>query len=173
VAAPALSEIRVAGTRAHVYELTRALSQALLTATGGVVALVAAINEGFVTWWVGPAQYGGMALTLVVLVQIEVQIVHLGTTPVETPAAARIAPPILKHVPALVSAAAPKRRRAVASVKAGSQTPVTVQLAAPAAAEAENDIHRVRAVGGRGGGTTTATDAGRQDAVTTLLAIQP
>jgi len=70
VAAPALSEIRVAGTRAHVYELTRALSQALLTATGGVVALVAAINEGFVTWWVGPAQYGGMALTLVVLVQI-------------------------------------------------------------------------------------------------------
>jgi O-antigen/teichoic acid export membrane protein len=66
-AQPALSELRTAAGRARLVEVVTALTQAILIASGGIVCLVLLTNEGFVHWWVGPAQYGGAGLTALLL----------------------------------------------------------------------------------------------------------
>ncbi|MET0650791.1 MAG: oligosaccharide flippase family protein [Pyrinomonadaceae bacterium] len=67
VAVPALSELRAGATREHTARVCTALGLLMLTVSGGVVCVVLAVNRGFVGWWVGPGQYGGFALTVLVL----------------------------------------------------------------------------------------------------------
>ena len=66
-AAPALSELRMGASREKLFSVTSALSLALMLASGAVVVVVLAVNRAFVSWWVGPGQYGGLVLTAVFL----------------------------------------------------------------------------------------------------------
>jgi O-antigen/teichoic acid export membrane protein len=66
-AAPALSELRPSGDRPRMFMVSAALSQATLAVSGLVVCLVLAVNQGFVSWWVGPEQFAGMGLTVLML----------------------------------------------------------------------------------------------------------
>ena len=66
-AAPALSELRMGASREKLFSVTSALSLALMLASGAVVTVVLAVNHAFVSWWVGPGQYGGLVLTAVFL----------------------------------------------------------------------------------------------------------
>ncbi|MGH9370280.1 MAG: lipopolysaccharide biosynthesis protein [Vicinamibacterales bacterium] len=77
-AAPALSELRTAGDRARLFTVSAALAQATLAVSGLVACVVVAINAGFVTWWVGPEQFGGMGLTLLLLGAMMIR--HFNTT---------------------------------------------------------------------------------------------
>lgn len=67
VAIPALSELRAGAPREHTARVCTALGQMMLMVSGGVVCVVLAVNRGFVEWWVGAGQYGGFALTSLVL----------------------------------------------------------------------------------------------------------
>jgi O-antigen/teichoic acid export membrane protein len=69
-AAPALSQMRAAESRARVSEVCIALGQAMLLLSGAVVCVVLAVNEGFVARWVGAAQYGGFRLTALILLSM-------------------------------------------------------------------------------------------------------
>ncbi|HEX7313450.1 MAG TPA: oligosaccharide flippase family protein [Pyrinomonadaceae bacterium] len=69
-AAPAISQMRVAESRARVSEVCVALGQAMLMLSGAVVCVVLAVNEGFVARWVGAAQYGGFWLTALILLSM-------------------------------------------------------------------------------------------------------
>ncbi|MGH9374279.1 MAG: lipopolysaccharide biosynthesis protein, partial [Vicinamibacterales bacterium] len=66
-AAPALSELRTAADRGRLFGVSAALSQATLAVSGLVACVVLAVNAGFVTWWVGPEQFAGWPLTLLIL----------------------------------------------------------------------------------------------------------
>ncbi len=63
-AQPALSELRTSADRHRLREVCVALTRAILVLSGGVVCVVLLVNQGFVAWWVGTAQYGGFWLTL-------------------------------------------------------------------------------------------------------------
>ena len=81
-AGPGLSEMRVREPRERLREVTAALTQGVLLASGLVAVVVLALNGAFVRWWVGPAQFGGQTLTaLFVLVMV---LRHWGTTLVFT-----------------------------------------------------------------------------------------
>lgn len=62
-AAPALSELRMGASREKLLSVTSSLSLALMLGSGAVVTLVVAVNRAFVSWWVGPDQFGGLVLT--------------------------------------------------------------------------------------------------------------
>jgi len=64
-AQPALSELRTSADRHRLRQVCVALTRAILVLSGGVVCLVLLVNQGFVVWWVGAAQYGGFWLTAV------------------------------------------------------------------------------------------------------------
>ena len=63
-AQPALSELRTSADRHRLHDVCVALTRAVLVVSGGVACVVLLVNEGFVAWWVGRAQYGGFWLTL-------------------------------------------------------------------------------------------------------------
>jgi hypothetical protein len=65
-AIPGLSELKTGATREHTYRVTTALSLAVLLLCGAIVAVVLAVNQGFVSRWLGPAQYSGITLTALV-----------------------------------------------------------------------------------------------------------
>ena len=69
-AAPALSEMRAAGERDRLRQVSMVLARVMLLASGAVACGVVAINRPFVTWWVGPDQYGGWALTGAVVISM-------------------------------------------------------------------------------------------------------
>jgi O-antigen/teichoic acid export membrane protein len=69
-AGPALSEMRMAESRARLSGVCIALSQAMLMVSGAVVCVVLAVNQGFVSRWVGAGQYGGSWLTALVLLSM-------------------------------------------------------------------------------------------------------
>jgi O-antigen/teichoic acid export membrane protein len=69
-ATPALSELWASGQRERLFGLVSALTLAMLTLSGFIACLTLAANEGFVTWWVGRAQYGGTVLTILLAIQI-------------------------------------------------------------------------------------------------------
>lgn len=69
-AGPGLSELRATASRERLATVTGALSQAMLLLSGGVALVVLAVNGGFVTWWVGPERYGGLALTVAFVAQM-------------------------------------------------------------------------------------------------------
>lgn len=77
-AAPALSELRSSGDRTRMFQVSSALSQATLAASGLVACVVLAVNEGFVAWWVGADQFAGMGLTVVMLASMLAR--HFNTT---------------------------------------------------------------------------------------------
>jgi O-antigen/teichoic acid export membrane protein len=80
LALPALSELRSSAPRARLAEISQAMSLGLLIASGAIVAVVFTVNEAFVTWWVGGAQYGGAALTVALLAAMLVR--HFNVTTV-------------------------------------------------------------------------------------------
>ena len=77
-AGPALSEMRMAETTARLFQVSSALTQAMLMASGAVVCAVLAVNQGFVTWWVGAGQYAGLSLTVLLLLVMLLR--HWNTT---------------------------------------------------------------------------------------------
>jgi O-antigen/teichoic acid export membrane protein len=79
-AAPALSEMRTAETRGRLAQVTTALTRGMLILSGGVVCVIAAVNQGFVRWWVGADLFGGWWLTAALLVLMLLR--HLSTTAV-------------------------------------------------------------------------------------------
>jgi O-antigen/teichoic acid export membrane protein len=62
-ALPALSELRGAAARERLNQVSRSMTQLLFLASGAIVTLVVGVNEGFVSWWVGPSRFGGFQLT--------------------------------------------------------------------------------------------------------------
>ena len=60
---PALSQMREGESRERIRQAAIALGQAVLLASGAVVCVVLAVNQGFVTRWTGTEQYGGFILT--------------------------------------------------------------------------------------------------------------
>lgn len=60
---PALSEMKMSEASHRLPQVTAALSLAVLLLSGLVACLVLAVNEGFVRWWVGIEQYGGLTMT--------------------------------------------------------------------------------------------------------------
>jgi O-antigen/teichoic acid export membrane protein len=77
-AAPALSELRHAGDRGRLFQVSAALSQATLALSGLVTCVVLGANAGFVTWWVGADQFAGPALTILLLASMLAR--HFNTT---------------------------------------------------------------------------------------------
>lgn len=69
-AGPALSQMRMAESRARLSGVCIALSQAMLMVSGVVVCVVLAVNQGFVSRWVGAGQYGGSWLTALILLSM-------------------------------------------------------------------------------------------------------
>jgi O-antigen/teichoic acid export membrane protein len=66
-AVPALSQIRAGGDTSQLLQVSRALSQTVLMLSGLVACGILTANAWFVSWWVGPEQYGGLGLTLAVI----------------------------------------------------------------------------------------------------------
>ena len=81
-AAPALSEIKASGDRASLFRVSSTLMLASMVASGAVFAVILAVNHGFVVWWVGAEQWGGMTLTVLFLLNMLVR--HLNSTIVYT-----------------------------------------------------------------------------------------
>lgn len=77
-AAPALSELRPSGDRGRMFQVSAALTQASLAISGLVACVVLAVNQGFVAWWVGPEQFAGTGLTLLMLAAMLAR--HFNTT---------------------------------------------------------------------------------------------
>jgi O-antigen/teichoic acid export membrane protein len=69
-AGPALSQMRMGESRERLSEVCIALGQAMLMLSGAVVCVVLAVNQGFVTRWVGASQYGGVWLTALILLSM-------------------------------------------------------------------------------------------------------
>src|SRR5574341_1737097 len=81
-AAPGLSEMRMSESRARLASTTSALTRAMLVLSGGLGCVVIAVNRPFVQWWVGPTQYGGFTLTVLLVAAMLAR--HLNTTTVYT-----------------------------------------------------------------------------------------
>jgi O-antigen/teichoic acid export membrane protein len=79
-AAPALSELRTAESPERLAHASNALTQATLLVSGAIACVIAAVNGAFVSWWVGPSQYGGFRLTLLLVAGMLLR--HWNTTAV-------------------------------------------------------------------------------------------
>jgi O-antigen/teichoic acid export membrane protein len=79
-AGPALSEMKMAESRQKLFQVCTALSQAMLLVSGAVVCVVLTVNRGFVNWWVGAGQYGGLLLSALLLLAMLLR--HWNTTAV-------------------------------------------------------------------------------------------
>jgi O-antigen/teichoic acid export membrane protein len=69
-ASPALSQMRIGESRERLSQVCMALGQAMLMLSGAVVCVVLVVNHGFVVRWVGAEQYGGLALTVFILLSM-------------------------------------------------------------------------------------------------------
>jgi O-antigen/teichoic acid export membrane protein len=69
-AQPALSELRVAAEQKHLVRVVGSLTQAMMLLSGLVAIVILSVNHAFVIRWVGPAQYLGFALTLLLLLDM-------------------------------------------------------------------------------------------------------
>jgi O-antigen/teichoic acid export membrane protein len=69
-AGPALSELRAGESAERQLQACNALSQATLLASGAVACVVMVVNQGFVSWWTGAAQYGGFILCTLLLLNM-------------------------------------------------------------------------------------------------------
>jgi O-antigen/teichoic acid export membrane protein len=67
MALPGLTQMKASEERKRVQQTMTSLTQGMLLLTGGVFCVVLAVNRQFVTFWLGPQFFGGMRLTLLVL----------------------------------------------------------------------------------------------------------
>lgn len=65
-----LSELRTGAPRPRVVQAVTALTQAILMLTGLIVCVVLGINRSFVSWWIGSAQYSGLLLVALYLLNM-------------------------------------------------------------------------------------------------------
>lgn len=66
-ALPALAEMRAAQDRERLARVLEALTLGMLIMSGLVAVVVAAVNAGFVAWWVDPLKYAGASLTVLLV----------------------------------------------------------------------------------------------------------
>lgn len=67
LALPGMSEMRYSESRDRIRQASTALSQIMLLFSGALVCAVLVINRSFVSRWVGPNQYGGFTLTVLIM----------------------------------------------------------------------------------------------------------
>lgn len=79
-AGPALSEMKTSESRQRLVQVSTALTQAMLLASGAVACTVLIVNRGFVDWWVGADLYGGFELNILLLLNMLLR--HWNTTAV-------------------------------------------------------------------------------------------
>jgi O-antigen/teichoic acid export membrane protein len=77
LALPALSELRTAAPRERLFEVSRSMAQVMLFLSGAIVAVVLAVNQPFVAWWVGESRFGGVGLTAMLLLGMLMRHVNL------------------------------------------------------------------------------------------------
>jgi O-antigen/teichoic acid export membrane protein len=82
MALPALSELRTAASRDHLFDVARSMAQVMLLLSGAIVAVVLAVNASFVVWWVGEPQFAGMGLTVLLLASMLLR--HMNSTLIYT-----------------------------------------------------------------------------------------
>ena len=68
-AQPGLAELRARESPPRVLQAASAVTQAVLIASGAIACGVVVVNYGFVQLWVGGAQWGGLGLTLLILLR--------------------------------------------------------------------------------------------------------
>lgn len=69
-ARPALSEIRASSERDRLHAVTSALTLVALLLGGLIACGIAATNRGFIALWVGESLFGGVALTVAIVVNM-------------------------------------------------------------------------------------------------------
>ncbi len=79
-ASPAISELKATGDYSRLLVVSISLTRVMMIASGWVACVVLAVNGRFVTWWVGASEYGGFALTCLLLAAMLVR--HLNHTTV-------------------------------------------------------------------------------------------
>ena len=82
MALPALSELRTAASREHLFDVARSMAQVMLLLSGAIVTVVLAVNAPFVVWWVGDSRFAGMGLTALLLLSMLMR--HMNSTLVYT-----------------------------------------------------------------------------------------
>lgn len=66
-AQPALSELRSSDDRKRLPDVCIALTRAVLLVSGLIAGVVIVVDRGFVTWWIGPQEFGGSGLVLMLV----------------------------------------------------------------------------------------------------------
>jgi O-antigen/teichoic acid export membrane protein len=67
VAVPGLSHMKNSESRERMLTATTSLTQAMLLLAGGIACVLLAVNQQFVTWWLGAHFFGGIELTGILL----------------------------------------------------------------------------------------------------------
>ncbi len=67
VAVPGLSHMKTSESRERILTATTSLTQAMLLLAGGIACVLLAVNQQFVTLWLGAHFFGGMLLTGILL----------------------------------------------------------------------------------------------------------
>jgi O-antigen/teichoic acid export membrane protein len=68
VALPGISHMKTSESRERILKATTSLTQAMLLLAGGIVCVILAVNQQFITLWLGAHFFGGMQLTVILLV---------------------------------------------------------------------------------------------------------
>jgi O-antigen/teichoic acid export membrane protein len=66
-AQPALSELRTSTPAHRLGSVVTALTRVVLLAGGLIATVVVVVNQGFVVWWIGPHEFGGHTLVLLLV----------------------------------------------------------------------------------------------------------
>lgn len=77
-ALPGLSQMKASESREKILQVSTSLGQAMLIFSGALVCVVFAINQSFVSVWVGPQLFGGVTLTTLILANLILR--HLDLT---------------------------------------------------------------------------------------------
>ena len=73
VALPGLSHLRTSESRERILQATTSLTQAMLLFVGLVFCIILAVNQQFVSAWLGVSFFGGMKLTVLLLLNFLVR----------------------------------------------------------------------------------------------------
>jgi O-antigen/teichoic acid export membrane protein len=66
-ALPGIAELRGRANHGDVLRVVFGLALGMLMLSGGVATVILAVNRAFVSWWVGPALFGGQGMTALLL----------------------------------------------------------------------------------------------------------
>jgi len=77
-ALPGLSQMKSSEPREKILQVSNSLGQAMLIFSGALVCVIFTVNRAFVSVWVGPQLFGGLALTALILVNLILR--HLDLT---------------------------------------------------------------------------------------------